>query len=29
MSVASMWIVDGGIEREGGGHEGDRRGEPD
>lgn len=28
-TLATMWIVDGGIEREDGGHAGDRRGEPD
>ena len=28
-ALAAMWIVDGGIEREDGGHAGNRRGEPD
>ena len=27
--TAAMWIVDGGTEREYGGHAGDRKGEPD
>ena len=29
ITLAAMWTVDGGTEREYGGHAGDRKGEPD